>query len=168
AMLRISEIGTLSRRGGFAAVDVAVLLRDVCELYEPLAEAVDVSFELEAATVDGIHGDRALLFEAFSNLADNAIKFTPPGGHVRVVLQTTPHGPLVRFEDTGPGIPPGERNAVLERFYRGERTRHVNGSGLGLSIVSAVMRVHGFALRIGDAQPAGAAITVECWPRSLA
>jgi len=56
---------------------------------------------------------------------------------------------------------------VLERFYRGERTRHVNGSGLGLSIVSAVMRVHGFALRIGDAQPAGAAITVECWPRSL-
>ncbi|WP_049127131.1 sensor histidine kinase, partial [Burkholderia cenocepacia] len=71
-------------------------------------------------------------------------------------------------EDTGPGIPPGERNAVLERFYRGERTRHVNGSGLGLSIVSAVMRVHGFALRIGDAQPAGAAITVECWPRSLA
>ncbi|QQJ96009.1 HAMP domain-containing histidine kinase [Burkholderia ambifaria] len=167
AMLRISEIGTLSRRGGFAAVDVAALLRDVCELYEPLAEAGGVAFGLDAMPVDGIHGDRALLFEAFSNLADNAIKFTPPGGRVRVALHTTPNGPLVRFEDTGPGIAPGERDAVLERFYRGERTRHVNGSGLGLSIVSAVMRVHGFALRIGDAQPAGAAITVECWPRSL-
>jgi signal transduction histidine kinase len=167
AMLRISEIGTLSRRGGFAAVDVAALLRDVCELYEPLAEAGGVAFGLDAMPVDGIHGDRALLFEAFSNLADNAIKFTPPGGRVRVALHATPNGPLVRFEDTGPGIAPGERDAVLERFYRGERTRHVNGSGLGLSIVSAVMRVHGFALRIGDAQPAGAAITVECWPRSL-
>ena len=137
-------------------------------LYEPLAEAVDVSFELAATSVDRIHGDRALLFEAFSNLADNAIKFTPPGGHVRVALHSTPSGPLVRIEDTGPGIPPGERDAVLERFYRGERTRHVSGSGLGLSIVSAVMRVHGFALRIGDAPRAGAAITVECWPRSLA
>ncbi|MBH9687170.1 histidine kinase, partial [Burkholderia cepacia] len=82
------EIGTLSRRGGFAAVDVAALLRDVCDLYEPLAEAVDVSFELDAARVDGIHGDRALLFEAFSNLADNAIKFTPPGGRVHVVLHS--------------------------------------------------------------------------------
>ena len=70
-------------------------------LYEPLAEAVDVSFELAATSVDRIHGDRALLFEAFSNLADNAIKFTPPGGHVRVALHSTPSGPLVRIEDTG-------------------------------------------------------------------
>ena len=100
AMLRISEIGTLSRRGGFAAVDVTALLRDVCGFYEPLAEAVDVSFELAATSVDRIHGDRALLFEAFSNLADNAIKFTPPGGHVRVALHSTPSGPLVRIEDT--------------------------------------------------------------------
>lgn len=167
AMLRISEIGTLSRRGGFAAVDVAALLRDVFDLYEPLADVGGVAFELDAMPVDGIHGDRALLFEAFSNLADNAIKFTPPGGRVRVALHMTPSGPLVRFDDTGPGIAPGERDAVLERFYRGERTRHVHGSGLGLSIVSAVVRVHGFALRIGDAQPAGTAITVECWPRSL-
>ncbi|ELW9527401.1 HAMP domain-containing histidine kinase [Burkholderia cenocepacia] len=168
AMLRISEIGTLSRRGGFAELDLAALLRDVCELYEPLADAVDVAFVLDAAPVGGIHGDRALLFEAFSNLADNAIKFTPPGGRVRVALHSTPSGPLVRIDDTGPGIPPDERDAVLERFYRGERTRHVSGSGLGLSIVSAVMRVHGFALQIGDAPLAGTAITVECWPRSLA
>ena len=87
---------------------------------------------------------------------------------VRVALHSTPNGPLVRIEDTGPGIPPDERDAVLERFYRGERTRHVSGSGLGLSVVSAVMRVHGFALQIGDAPLAGTAITVECWPRSLA
>lgn len=167
AMLRISEIGTLQRRGGFAGVDLQTLVDEVGELYEPLAESRSLRFAVESEPIKAIHGDRALLFEAFSNLLDNAFKFTPPGGAVRMSLRQTPVGPLVEIIDNGPGIPLDERDAVLQRFYRGERTRHLAGSGLGLSIVSAVMRVHDFKMRIGNAEP-GTRVSIECWSRTLA
>ena len=167
AMLRISEIGTLQRRGGFAEMELQALVEEVGELYEPLAELRALSFTVESEAVKAIHGDRALLFEAFSNLLDNAFKFTPAGGAVRMVLRQTPAGPLVEIIDNGPGIPLDERDAVLQRFYRGEGTRHLAGSGLGLSIVSAVIRVHDFTLRIGNAEP-GACVSIECWSRTLA
>jgi len=167
AMLRISEIGTLQRRGGFAEVELQALVEEVGELYEPLAEIRSLNFTVEAQAMPAIHGDRALLFEAFSNLLDNAFKFTPAGGAVRMVLRQTPAGPVVEIIDNGPGIPLDERDAVLQRFYRGERTRHLAGSGLGLSIVSAVLRVHDFAIRIGNAEP-GARVSIECWSRTLA
>jgi signal transduction histidine kinase len=167
AMLRISEIGTLQRRGGFAEVELQALVDEVGELYEPLAEIRSLKFTVESVAVEAIHGDRALLFEAFSNLLDNAFKFTPPGGAVRMSLRQTPAGPLVEIVDNGPGIPLDERDAVLQRFYRGERTRHLAGSGLGLSIVSAVMRVHDFTMRIGNAD-LGTHVSIECWSRTLA
>ncbi len=167
AMLRISEIGTLQRRGGFSELQLEDLVRDICELYEPLAESRSIALTVAMQPVQTIHGDRALLFEALSNLVDNAVKFTPAGGTVRIELMQTPNGPRVDVIDNGPGIPPDERHAVMQRFYRGEQTRHIAGSGLGLGIVSAVMRVHDFTARIGSAEP-GAHITIECWPRALA
>jgi len=185
AMLRISEIGTLQRRGGFATVDLHELVQELADLYEPLAESRDLEWRIAAQPVAEIHGDRALLFEAFNNLIDNAIKFAPQGGVVSVTLRPTPLGPLFEVADNGPGIPPGERAAVLQRFYRGESVRHISGSGLGLSVVAAVMRVHDFTLRIDDARDLtrgarggegggedgtggpGTRMSVECWPRSL-
>jgi signal transduction histidine kinase len=167
AMLRISEIGTLQRRGGFAEVQLETLVQEVGELYEPLAESRSIRFAVHAQPSAAIHGDRALLFEAFGNLIDNAIKFTPAGGAVRLMLRQTGAGPQVEIVDNGPGIAANERDAVLQRFYRGERTRHLAGSGLGLSIVSAVIRVHDFTMRIGDAEP-GVWVTIECWSRTLA
>jgi signal transduction histidine kinase len=167
AMLRISEIGSLKRRGGFAEIYLEALVRDVCELYEPLAESRSISLAVEAAAVPVVHGDRALLFEALSNLLDNALKFTPAGGAVRVLLEETRDGPQVDVIDNGPGIPVEERHAVMQRFYRGEHTRHIAGSGLGLGIVSAVLRVHDFSARIGSAEP-GTRVSVECWPHTLA
>lgn len=151
AMLRISEIGTLHRRGGFATVDLQSLVQELAELYEPLAESREIEWRVSAETVSEIHGDRALLFEAFSNLIDNAIKFAPEGGVVSVTLRATPLGPQLEVADNGPGIAPAERAAVLQRFYRGDAVRHIAGSGLGLSVVAAVMRVHDFTLRIDDA-----------------
>ncbi|WP_242539868.1 sensor histidine kinase [Trinickia mobilis] len=167
AMLRISEIGTLQRRGGFGEVELDSLVREVGELYEPLAESRGIRFAVTAEPTESIHGDRALLFEMFSNLIDNAIKFTPDGGKVEMELRQTHAGPRVDVVDNGTGIAPDEREAVLQRFYRGERTRHLNGSGLGLSIVSAVIRVHDFTMRIDDAKP-GTRVTIECWSRTLA
>jgi signal transduction histidine kinase len=167
AMLRISEIGSLKRRGGFAEIQLEALVRDVCDLYEPLAESRSISLAVEATAVQVVHGDRALLFEALSNLLDNALKFTPAGGAVRVTLTQTRDGPQVDVIDNGPGIPVEERHAVMQRFYRGEHTRHIAGSGLGLGIVSAVMRVHDFSARIGSAEP-GTQVSIECWPHTLA
>jgi signal transduction histidine kinase len=167
AMLRISEIGTLQRRGGFGEVHLETLVQEVGELFEPLAESRALGFTVRTAAVEAIHGDRALVFEALSNLLDNAIKFTPDGGEVRLELKQAPSGPQIDVIDNGPGIPTEERDAVLQRFYRGERTPHLAGSGLGLSIVSAVVNVHDFAMHIGDAKP-GARVTIECWPRTLA
>ncbi|CDY79046.1 Signal transduction histidine kinase [Caballeronia glathei] len=166
AMLRISEIGALQRRGGFDMLCLPDLIAQLCDLYQPLTEDKEITLESSVEDVPPVHGDRALLFEAFSNLLDNAIKFTPVGGRIRVELKATACGPCVTISDSGPGIPEHERNAVLQRFFRGEAARHVAGSGLGLGIVSAVMRLHDFELQIGSRNP-GAAMTVECWLHTL-
>jgi signal transduction histidine kinase len=167
AMLRISEIGTLQRRGGFAPLQLETLIHEVGELYEPLAESRSIQFVVRTQHVGTIRADRDLLFEALSNLLDNALKFTPTGGLVQIELNPTPAGPKVEVIDNGPGIPQADRDAVLQRFYRSERTQHVAGSGLGLSIVSTVMRVHDFTIRLYDAAP-GTRASIECWSRTLA
>jgi signal transduction histidine kinase len=162
AMLRISEIGALQRRGGFADAQLATLIAEVGELYEPLADRKSIKLRVQIEPVGAIHADRALLFEAFSNLVDNAIKFAPTCGTVCITLARTPFGPQVDIVDNGPGIASSERQAVLKRFYRSEQTRHIAGSGLGLSMVSAVIRVHNFTMKIGNAEP-GTRVTIECW-----
>jgi signal transduction histidine kinase len=167
AMLRISEIGTLQRRGGFAPLQLETLVREVGELYEPLAESRSIQFVVRTQHVGTIHADRNLLFEALNNLVDNALKFTPSGGTVRIELNATPAGPRVEVTDNGPGIPQADRDVVLKRFYRSNRTQHIAGSGVGLSIVSAVMHVHDFTIRLSDAAP-GTRASIECWTRILA
>ncbi len=160
ALLRISELETAKRRAGFAPVNLAETLREVAELYEPLAEesGVALSWQGGEATVEA---DPKLLFEAISNLVDNAIKFTGAGGAVRLRLAGDALQPQVIVEDNGPGIAPAERSAVLQRFYRSERDRARPGSGLGLSIAAAIVRVHRFELELRDAEP-GLAAVIRC------
>jgi signal transduction histidine kinase len=166
AILRISEIGALKRREGFADIQLDALVREVGELYEPLAESQSIQFVMHVEPMPDIRGDRGLLFEALSNLVDNAIKFTPEGGTVKMELRKTPAGPQVSIADTGPGIPAAEREVVLQRFYRSEKTQHLPGSGIGLSIVSAVLRVHDFTMKMASAEP-GVRVMIDCWSRSL-
>ena len=158
-------------RGGCHASSRAIkafVVFEVSELYEPLAEDRCISLSLESESVPAIHGDRALLFEAFSNLLDNAIKFAPDHGEVRIGLAVLKQGAQLMVSDNGPGIPKGEREAVLQRFYRGNQVGHLAGSGLGLSVVSAVIRLHDFTLRIGGNEPGpGTSMTVECWSHAL-
>jgi signal transduction histidine kinase len=154
AMLRIAEVESGARRAGFTTVDLARIAADVTDLYEPLAEGKNLALALEAEgpSPAEMSGDPSLLFEALGNLVDNAIKFTPAGGRVTVrVLAGQRLGLAVA--DTGPGIPPAEREIVLRRFYRAEKSRHTPGSGLGLSLVAAVARLHGLRLAIEDAGP---------------
>jgi signal transduction histidine kinase len=105
-------------------------------------------------------GDPNLLFEVVGNLIDNALKFTPSGGCVTVRGFAGAGSIGFEVEDTGPGIPPAERQAVQRRFYRTEASRHMPGSGLGLALVAAVTRLHGMDLTISDADT-GCRVTIS-------
>jgi signal transduction histidine kinase len=162
ALLRISELEDLRRRAGFRQVDVSDILRRVHELYAPLAEDRTLEFSLQAAQVPLVNADADLLFEAVTNLVSNAIKFTPPGGRIVLRTQADSQGARIEVLDNGPGIAPEEREAVLQRFYRTQRDQHRPGFGLGLSIVAAIVKLHGFRLEIGANEPTGSCMTIYC------
>lgn len=170
ALLRIGEIEHGRRMEAFAPVDLADVLRDAADLYEPLAEDKGAVLRLTLGPAGLVLGDRDLLLEAVGNLMDNAIKFAPPGTEVHLALYAGSRGPCVRVADQGPGILPAERERVLQRFYRSERSRTVSGSGLGLSLVAAIVALHGFRLHIGGANP-GCTVEISCaapaaWPEN--
>ncbi|MEJ8630045.1 ATP-binding protein [Sphingomonas sp. I4] len=122
ALLRISELEAGRRRAGFSKLDLGTLVTQVTDLYEPLAE--DRGIALSVATRSwSVEGDDKLLFEALSNLLDNAIKFGRPGGRVAIALTEGPDGRAIEVRDDGPGIAAGERDAVLRRFHRGQGRR---------------------------------------------
>ncbi len=161
AILRLAELEAGQRRAGFKHVDLAQLVESVAQLYAPLAEEAGV--RLLPIIEHGIHAeaDPELLFEALSNLIDNAIKFSQRGGTVQVRVGKDPARPQLIVQDNGPGIPSNERTAVLQRFYRVERNHPVPGSGLGLSVVAAIIRLHDFDLLLEDADP-GVRAVIEC------
>jgi signal transduction histidine kinase len=163
ALLRISEIETKARREGFSTVDLMGVLEQIRDLYEPVAAERGVELEVEARAPAKVQADGELIFEAVNNLVDNAIKFTPSGGRVAARIVETHKGPRLEIADNGPGVPASERGAVIQRFYRSPRDRGMPGSGLGLSIVAAIARLHGFALELEDARP-GLKATLNCWP----
>ena len=153
ALLRIARIESATLRSGFGEVDLTLLLRDLAELYEPAAQEKGQRVGVELLTGVRVQGDRDLLVQAFANLLDNAIKYSPEGSTIRVGLDRHPGGAVrVRVSDTGPGIPAGERDAVMRRFYRGESSRTTAGSGLGLSLVDAVARLHRAELELGGGE----------------
>jgi signal transduction histidine kinase len=122
-------------------------------LYEALAEDKRLQIETSVAGSATIQGDRDLLFQAVTNLLDNAVKYTPDGGRVALAVSRTERGVDVTVSDTGPGIPAEERDKVVQRFYRLERSRRTPGNGLGLSLVAAVAQMHHAALILKDNAP---------------
>ena len=162
ALLRIAEIEHGRRLAGFGQVRLAPLVQEVGDLYEPIAEDKSVTLKIEAKGESTVHGDRDLLFEAVANLVDNAVKFTPEGGRVDVALVRQDNETVVRVKDSGPGIAEAERAAVTRRFYRSDKSRHGEGLGLGLSVVAAIAKLHGFRFTIA----AGPGCVVEiAFPR---
>jgi len=161
AILRISEIETRARNAGFVTTDLSQIVVRAGELYQPLAEEAGIQLSVAAGPATLIEADPKLLFEAVSNLADNAIKFTPPGGRVLLMLDTGGERPRIVVQDDGPGVPAAERTAVLQRFYRSERDQLTPGSGLGLSIVAAIVRLHRFRLELQDSVP-GLRVIIDC------
>jgi signal transduction histidine kinase len=157
ALLRITEIEHSRRREGFSEVQLAPLIHEAADLYDPIAENKGVALRVEAPDGATVNGDRDLLFEAVANLVDNAVKFTPEGGRVELALLYQEGETVIRVIDTGPGISESEREAVTQRFYRSDQTRNVKGLGLGLSMVAAIIKLHSFRFNIS----AGPGCTAE-------
>ena len=153
ALLRISELESRDRRAGFARVEVTDLITQALELYEPLAEGSGVTLKAEVEGPALIEADGRLMFEALANLVDNAIKFSGPGAEVLISLRPGPRGAELCVRDFGPGIEAKDRDRVLQRFRRGAHYTAIEGSGLGLSIVSAIVRLHRFELHLNEAAP---------------
>jgi signal transduction histidine kinase len=151
ALLRIAlaETGTVARE----QVDLSELVGSVVELYAPVSEERGIVLESSVAPGAHVLGNRQLLAQALANLLDNAIKFTPDGGHIRVALDGSGSAPQVIVEDNGPGIPADKREVVLGRRVRLDEARDFPGSGLGLSLVAAVTKLHGAHLVLDDAGP---------------
>ena len=153
ALLDIARAEAGSERGGFEAVDLAALGRDLADLYRPAAENKQLTFEYHSAPGLEMRANRHLLAQALANLLDNAIKYTPPGGRVRLQVERDANGPVIAVADSGPGIPETDRERVLQRFVRLDATRSTPGNGLGLSLVDAVAKLHGAELMLTDNRP---------------
>ena len=160
ALLRIARVESGAYRSAFTTVDLKPIVHDVCELYQAAAEERRVTLRARAAEQVEVFGDRELLAQVLTNLVDNAVKYTPPGGLVRIELQRRADLAQLLVADTGPGIPAEDRARVLQRFTRLDRARSQPGNGLGLALVNAVTLQHHGRLTLGDNAP-GLVVTLE-------
>lgn len=153
ALLRIAEAEAGSRRAAFAPFDLVPVLADAAEFYGVAAEARGQLLETALPERLPLVGDRDLLLQAVANLLDNAIKFTPAGGVIRLSAMAEPRGVTITVADDGPGMPEDDRSHAGERFFRADKARATPGSGLGLSLVQAMAHLHGGELELRDAHP---------------
>lgn len=154
ALLRLAEIDSGSRRGGFVDVDLAALGAEVTEFYAPVAELKDIALGFDGPADLHVVGDPVLLAQALGNMVDNALKYAPVRGAIAISAQRLDADTVqIVVADNGPGIPVHERTRVIERFYRVDASRGTPGVGLGLSVVSAVARLHGGTLTLADNHP---------------
>ena len=107
-----------------------------------------------------VRADRARLGQVLANLLGNALKFTPEGGRIEVVVAESDGEARVEVADTGPGIPPADRARVFERFWRGPAAAGVSGRGVGLAVVDEIVRAHGGRMGVTDNDGSGARFIV--------
>lgn len=155
SLLLIAEAETGAHRDTLEPVDLSEVIHDIADLYEPVAEDRGIALKFVATSKVMVRGNRSLLARAAANLVENALKYTPQNGAVTVSAWVEPrsHKPKFSVRDTGPGIPEDDRGRVLDRFVRLERSRNTPGSGLGLSLVAAVARMHEATISLEDAKP---------------
>ena len=160
ALLRIARVESGAYRSAFAEVDLSLIVRDACELYQAAADERGVALRLDCTPNARVFGDRELLAQALANLLDNAVKYTPANGRIDVRLGHVAMRISVSIADTGPGIHAADRERVLARFARLDQARSKPGNGLGLALVRAVADQHDGQLTLADNAP-GLVITVE-------
>jgi signal transduction histidine kinase len=153
ALLRIARIEAGGYQPKQDPIDLAALVMDAHELYDAVAEQRGLSITTEILAHPTIRGDRDLIFQALTNLVDNALKYSPAGGAIHLTAGTADTGAWLRVTDSGPGIPAEERDKVIRRFHRLEQSRSTAGSGLGLSLVAAIASMHKAELELASNEP---------------
>lgn len=153
ALLRIAQIESGSRRARFMRFDLSALASTLAETYTVVAEETGHVLSAEIEPGIAVRGDRELVTQALANLIENAITHTPPGSCIDMQLRTSGHSAVVSVADNGPGIPSEAIDKVTQRFYRLEASRTTPGSGLGLSMVAAVIDLHDAVLALDDNAP---------------
>ena len=150
AILRLSRLEG-GQGGRMEPTDITELSGELAELFEPACEAAGLEFSHEIGRGLTVKGDRDMIAQALSNLLDNAVKYTPVPGHIRLeAARGRDNMVVLRVIDSGPGIPEDERDAVMERFVRLEASRSEPGSGLGLALVKAVADIHSGTFHFSD------------------
>jgi len=152
-LLQIAQADGHGRALAVEELDLAALAHEIVDLYQPEAHTHGVTLTVRAPRPVMLRGNRQLLAQALVNLVENALKYVPPQGHVVIDVNATSDGIVLSVADDGPGIPAADRERVLQPFMRLERDRTSTGSGLGLSLVAAVMRLHRATLELLDNQP---------------
>jgi signal transduction histidine kinase len=159
ALLRLARIEAQPPAGAGPVLDLSALAADAAELYTPIGAERAIRLNIDLAPAD-VHGDRDQLFQMLVNLLDNALKFAPAGGGVGMSLRATADGAVLCIDDNGPGIPETDRERVFDRFQRLESHRGTPGSGLGLSLVRAIVHRHGGRIELLDRAPG---LRVQVW-----
>jgi signal transduction histidine kinase len=160
ALLSIAEAEGGAARANMKPLDLYEIAQDVADLYRPMAEDRGLVLDLAGAAGVMITGHRQLLLQALLNLVDNAIKYTNTGKITLAVLYDGKNSVLA-VTDTGPGIPPEDRVRVLDQFVRLDPARTTRGNGLGLSLVAAIVRLHGAVLELLDNPASNAGLEVK-------
>ena len=142
-------------------LDVRVLAECAVDLYREVAEEKRITLALDQPAQAEIDGDAIRLGQAMNNLLDNALKYTPAGGHVALAIRAETNAIVITVTDNGPGVPSGEREAIFRRLYRGDASRSRRGLGLGLSLVKAIAEAHGGTVAIDDRPSGGARFTMR-------
>lgn len=160
ALLRFSEIRAGPSRYRMNEVDLATVAEKVADAYRPDVEESGHTLTLSVGKHCAVMGDADLLTQAVANLIENAMRHTPPGTPITVRADSDGGAPRIEVIDNGPGIPAADRQRVLEPFTRLDTSRTTPGSGLGLSMVSAIADCHDARLVLGNAEP-GLRVSIE-------
>ncbi len=160
-MLTISRTEAGLDPKSFQEVDLSALAQEACILFQPLAEDKGIALHIEAQSVCPVSGNASMLQRVLGNLLDNAIKYTPPGGRVRVGVACDANNARLTVEDTGAGIAPEDHPKVFERFFRGDQSRAQDGAGLGLSLARVIVRAHGGEIGLASQPGQGSLFTVR-------
>ena len=152
SLLSLSSLEAGRQSLKFENFDLEKVVLDAADLYQPLAEEKQQDIFVQTKKIN-YNGDRDLFFQVIANLIDNAIKFTQEHGEISIIMQDSKKSRSITISDNGPGIPESSKQKVFDRFYRDQGQQHIEGSGLGLSLVSAVLKLHKAKIRLENHYP---------------
>jgi signal transduction histidine kinase len=152
SLLSLSSLESGRQSSKFENFDLEKVIQDAVDLYSPLAEEKKQNIVVTSKAINYV-GDRDLFFQVIANLLDNAIKFTQQSGLIKITLEESHHSITIVVQDNGPGIPHASVDKAFDRFYRDQEQNHIEGSGLGLSLVNAVLKLHKATISLQDNLP---------------